>query len=102
MLKDDLAVEGFDNAAVRKASLSELVGKKVTTEGSAYVWIPRYTTSSVGTTGAKIIFSNLTNDTTSANGDTYTLPSSFQYGTGDNVLDLTGIWVSKYEASFNQ
>lgn len=102
MLMDELTVEGFDNAQVKEASLSELVGKKVLTEGSAYVWIPRYTTTNLGTTGSKIIFSNLTKDVTSSDGETYTLPSSFRYGTGENMLELTGIWVSKYEASFDQ
>ena len=102
MLMDELEVEGYDNSAVKSASLSELVGKKVTTEGSAYVWLPRYTTTSLGASGSKIIFSNLTNDTTSADGETYYLPSSFTYGTGANKLELTGIWLSKYEASLNQ
>lgn len=98
MLMDELSLEGYDNNTLKTASISELVGKKVLTEGSGYVWIPRYTTTSVGETGSKIIFSKLTNDTESLNGETYTCPSAFKY----NDLDLTGIWVSKYEAGFSE
>ncbi len=100
MLLDELTLDGYDNAAVKSASLSEIVGKKVLTEGSAYVWIPRYTTSSIGETGSEIIFSNLIKDTTSANGKTYTCPDAFKVNDGTEQLELTGIWVSKYEAGF--
>ena len=91
MLRDELTVEGMDNQQVRQASLSQLVGKRVVTEGSSYVWIPRY--SSNGTT---IIFSHLTDDTLrDVNGTTYTVPNAFNY----NGSKLPGIWVSKYEAN---
>lgn len=102
MLMDELSVEGYNNDAIKKASLSELAGREVLTEGSAYVWIPRYTTTNIGGIGAKIIFSNLINDTTSANGENYTLPSSFTFGEGNEKIELTGIWISKYEAGFNE
>lgn len=98
MLLDELAVTGYDNVALRNAKLSDLVGKAVTTEGSSYVWIPRYSATSLGETGSKIIFSNGIKDTTTLDGETYTVPSAFQY----DGLELTGIWVSKYEASLNQ
>lgn len=101
MLMDELSVEGYDNATLKNTPISELVGKKVITEGSAYVWIPRYTTTSIGGTGSKIIFSNLISDTTNVNGEIYTCPDSFRFGEGSETLELTGIWVSKYEASFN-
>ena len=102
MLMDELEVEGYDNATLKNTPLAELVGKKVEKEGSAYVWIPRYTSTSIGETGSKIIFSNLVNDTTSANGETYTCPPAFKFGEGANTLELTGIWVSKYEAGFGE
>lgn len=98
MLMDELAVEGYDNEAVRSATLSELVGKKVETEGSSYVWIPRYTATSFGETGSKVIFSKGISDTKTFEGETYVSSSAFQY----EGLELTGIWVSKYEASLNQ
>lgn len=106
MLKDELTVKDdsgriYSNEEVRNMSLSDLAGMKVETEGSAYVWIPRYTTSSLGETGAEIIFSNLTNDTTSYNGMAYTLPDAFTYMDDNNKIELPGIWISKYEASFD-
>ena len=107
MLKDELTLEDssgkvYSNAEVRSMSLDELTGKKVKTEGSSYVWIPRYTATSLGETGSEIVFSNLTNDTTSANGKVYTLPDAFTYSENGERLDLPGIWVSKYEASFDR
>ncbi len=98
MLVDELEVTDYDNEKVRNANLTELVGKEVTKEGSSYVWIPRYTATSLGETGSKIIFSNGIADTKEFNGETYTTSSAFQY----EGLELTGIWVSKYEASLDQ
>ena len=100
MLKDDLTVLGVSKEELQKASLTDLVGKEVEIEGSSYVWVPRYTTTSIGETGSKIIFSNLTSDTKELNGEVYTLPESFTYGTGSDKIDLTGIWVRKNEAGF--
>lgn len=98
MLMDELEVEGI--ADVQQSSLAELAGKKVTSEGSAYVWIPRYTATNVGGIDSKIIFSNLLKDTTNEGGETYTCPSAFTFGDGADTIELTGIWVSKYEAGF--
>lgn len=99
MLKDELTVDGYTNEQVRNATNEELIGKKVTREGSSYVWIPRYTSSSLGETESDIIFSNLTDDVTSYNGLTYVLPDAFTYKENGETYDLPGIWVSKYEAS---
>lgn len=95
MLMDEIEVEGMTNEQVRKARLSELEGKRVTKEGSMYVWIPRFSRGIIdGET--KIVYSRLTED-------------YFKDATaGDNVLDafedngvqLTGIWVSKYDAGY--
>lgn len=108
MLKDELKVEDdlgrtYSNEEIRNMSISDLEGMKIVNEGSSYVWIPRYTTKSLGETGSEIIFSNLTNDTTSYNGNTYILPDSFTYiDEMENRIELPGIWISKYEASFNK
>lgn len=99
MLKDELTVDGYTNEQVRNATNEELVGKQVTKEGSSYVWIPRYTASSLGETESDIIFSNLTDDVTSLNGLTYVLPDAFTFTENGEKIDLPGIWVSKYEAS---
>ena len=101
MLKDELTVQGYTNEQVRNASLEELAGKEVTKEGSTYVWIPRYSASSLTEGESDIIFSNLTNDTTSAYGETYSVPSAFTYVGEEETIELPGIWVSKYEASFS-
>ena len=42
MLRDTLELEGMDNQQVQTATIEEMKGKKVTTEGSMLVWIPRY------------------------------------------------------------
>lgn len=104
MLKDELTVSDsiktYTNEEVREMSVSELVGKKVETEGSSYVWIPRYTAKSLGETGSEIVFSNLTDDTLT---DGYTLPSAFTYtDQNSGSIQLPGIWVSKYEAGFDR
>lgn len=98
MLMDELEVEGYDNIDVRSVGLAELEGKRVVKEGSSYVWIPRYTATSVGETGSKVIFSNLLNDTKTFDGETYVCPEAFSY----EGMELTGIWASKYEASLSE
>jgi len=91
MLVDDILVEGLTNADVRGMTLKELEGKKVLNEGSMYVWIPRY---SVGEIDGKtqIVYSVLTEDYFK-NSDVL---SAFQ----KDGVELTGIWVSKYDASY--
>ena len=42
MLKDTLELEEMDNTAIQSATIAEMKGKKVITEGSMLVWIPRY------------------------------------------------------------
>ena len=98
MLMDELMVEGYaTNEQVRNANMAELVGKTVTKEGSGYVWIPRYTIQE-GTN--KVIFSNLTDDVTMHEGESYTTLDAFKYESSVGTVELTGIWVSKYEAGF--
>lgn len=97
MLKDELVVEGFaSNDEVRRATLSDLIGKRVTTEGSCYVWIPRYTKLS---SGSDIVFSNLLEDYTQGN---YEVQEAFNATNTTTTIQLPGIWISKYEASLSE
>ncbi len=111
MLLDELSVKDgngttYTNEEVRNMSIAELDGMEVVSEGSAYVWIPRYTTTN--TENPKIIFSRLTNDVFNYDGDDYFTPTNssgesiFTYKDGDDDINLTGIWISKYEASFSE
>lgn len=119
MLTDGLAVEGIQDA--QTATLQEMKGKKVTTVGSMFVWIPRYAyqitenyhkggDSITGTVdicflkeatnnpvreGTTIVEYNETttnNYTTFPNG--YVVHPAFQY-----EQNVTGLWVAKFEAS---
>ena len=89
MLTDEIAVAGYSNEDIRNASLAELEGREVTTSGSMFIWIPRFTSNSIG----EICYSNLTKDYTE-NG--FTLSDSFTFGS----TELTGIWFSKYDAEY--
>lgn len=90
MLMDDIIVDGYSNEDIRNASLAELEGRVVTTNGSMFVWIPRYSNNSVG----EIVYSNLLTDYTD-NG--FSVSSSFTNGSSE----LTGIWISKFDAEFD-
>ena len=90
MLMDEIAVTGYTNEDIRNASLAELEGREVTTTGSMFVWIPRYSSNSAG----EIVYSNLLTDYTQ---DGFVVSDSFKSGT----IDLTGIWMSKYDAELN-
>lgn len=116
MLMDDTTVEDssgrqYSNEKLRGMNLENIAGMKVVTEGSMFVWIPRYTYKEE-TDGTKtIVYSKLTQDYTS-NG--YVKNPAFYYGeyTGAESTDkgntgyiaggkeLTGIWISKYEAGY--
>ena len=94
MLLDEVELEGVSNAQIRNASAEALDGKVVTKEGSMFVWIPRYSRGEIDGE-MRIVYSKLTED-------------FFPDETEDNVLDafeengikFTGIWVSKYDASY--
>lgn len=119
MLTDGLVVEGIQDA--QTATLQEMKGKKVTTVGSMFVWIPRYAyqitenyhkggDSITGTVdicflkeatnnpvreGTTIVEYNETTTnhyTTFPNG--YVVHPAFQY-----EQNVTGLWVAKFEAS---
>lgn len=93
MLMDEIEIAGMTNEDVRKASLSELEGKVVTNEGSMYVWIPRYSRGLVGSE-TKVVYSKLTDDY--FEGAANDVSGAFE----DNGIELTGIWVSKYDAGY--
>lgn len=95
MLLDEIEVEGMTNERVRKASISELEGKKVTKEGSMFVWIPRYSRGLIGSE-MKIVYSKLTDDYFKDKTAGENVLKAFE----DNGIELTGIWVSKYDAGY--
>ena len=123
MLRDVLKVEEIENA--KTASIAEMKGKKVTTEGSMLVWLPRYAykityyaESDTGKTGNPVGYSDarglvdstgktptgMNAPTTSiAVGDNYrphpAFESSTTYTQGEWSTKLTGIWMGKFETT---
>ncbi len=90
MLNDEIEINGFTNSEVRATELINLEGREVTKNGSMFVWIPRYSKNSEG----NIVFSEIFNDYTI---DDYEVDSAFT-----NDGDVTGFWMSKYDASIVQ
>ena len=120
MLRDNLKVEGVINAST--ANLEELYGKKVTSEGSMYVWIPRYAykiASGYHTDQAgEILIKFLNTDNTYKNGgsvniditnplsvpltsaNSFVVHPAFSWEKEDGTpIELEGIWIGKFEAS---
>lgn len=116
MLMDDTTVRDssgtfLSNEKIRGMNIENLVGMEVVTEGSMFIWIPRFTYKIESNGTKSIVYSNLTKDYT-ANG--YIKSPAFYYGeyTGAESTEnnntgyvaggkeLTGIWVSKYEAGY--
>jgi len=114
MFKDGLQVEGISN--VSSATIKEMAGKKVTAEGSMFVWIPRYAYKMTGVHTASgtisVKFLKGTGNTYMSGTDTelsasttyptvtnnemqdYVVHPAFTYSTA-----IPGIWVAKFEAS---
>ena len=120
MLRDNLKVEGVTNA--NTAALADMYGKKVTSEGSMYVWIPRYAykiesgahTENTGEISVKFLNINNTykdgssTSTLLANpfitmpntSTAYVVHPAFTWTKEDGTeVALEGIWVGKFEAS---
>ena len=120
MLRDKLTVDGISNA--QNATLENMVGKKVTQEGSMFVWIPRYaykityydvndenkTGQPIGYSDARGIidsdYKNVTGQdaiTAIPVGDYYRTHPCFEEDLeqGGWSKKLTGIWVGKFESS---
>ena len=120
MLRDNLEVEGVTNAST--ATLEEMYGKKVTSEGSMYVWIPRYAykiASGYHTDEAgEILIKFLNTDNTYKDGssmnvgitnplsgpltsqNSFVVHPAFSWEKEDGTpVELEGIWVGKFEAS---
>ena len=110
MLLDDITLIDDDdvrysNEKIRSMNISSLVGFKVVKEGSMFVWIPRYTYK-----GDEIVYSKLTKDYVQNgflrapafyNGDyTGATVENDNAGYVAGGKELTGIWISKYEASY--
>lgn len=127
MLQDGLTVEG--GVVVTDENRKELVGKKVETMGSMFVWIPRYAykipeenlhTNVAGQIDIVFLYST-SNSYVDTNGNLqdisnlsgYKIHPSFQsgetkknvaygitgYENGEWKTELTGYWVAKFEAS---
>lgn len=118
MLKDTLELEGMGKSQIATATIAEMKGKKVTTEGSMLVWIPRYC--------YKIIYYNSSNEiigysdargivdkdgktptgyaepvTSIAVGDNYRTHPAFEKDLEQGGWEkrLTGIWLGKFETT---
>lgn len=115
MLLDDTILSDINgnvipNDKVRGMNIDNLVGMRVENEGSTFIWIPRFTYKDVDG-NRSIVYSNLTKDYT---GNGFVRSPAFYYGeyTGAESTDkentgyvaggkeLTGIWVSKYQAGY--
>ena len=114
MMLDDVTLiddEGneYTNEDVRGMSLDNMAGKKVVQEGSMFIWVPRYTYK-IESGGTSIVYSKLTQDYVL---DGYIKVPAFYRGeyegaTADNDnngydaggKELTGFWISKYEAKY--
>lgn len=116
MLLDDTTLRNssgrlFTNEEIRGMNLENLIGMEVVTEGSIFVWIPRYTYKEEADGTTSIVYSNLTKDYTN---DGYIKSPAFYFGeyTGADTTEstnsgytaggkeLTGIWISKYQAGY--
>lgn len=116
MLMDDTTLKDssgktYSNEKIRGMNLENLVGMTVETEGSMFLWIPRYTFKEESNGSISIVYSKLTNDYT---GNGYVKSPAFYYGeyTGAETTEqvnsgyvaggkeLTGIWISKYQAGY--
>lgn len=118
MLLDDTTLKdstgkSYTNEQIRGMNTENLIGMEVVTEGSMFVWLPRFTYKVEDDGSNSIVYSNLTKDYT-ANG--YIKSPAFYYGeyTGaeDDIetntgytaggKELTGIWISKYQAGYTE
>lgn len=118
MLKDTLELEGMEKSQIATATIAQMKGKKVTTEGSMLVWIPRYC--------YKIVYSNSSGEiigysdargivdkdgktptgfaepvTSIAVGDNYRTHPAFEKDLEQGGWEkrLTGIWFGKFETT---
>ncbi len=114
MMYDDITLLDDDghqirNETVRGMDLLSMAGKKVLIPGSMFIWVPRYTYKIDGGE-TSIVYSKLTQDFL---GDGYIKVPAFYNGKyegatpeNDNLgyvaggKELTGFWISKYEAKY--
>ena len=101
MLRDDLVIQEIDDLSKYKGNVAgyeALAGKRVLSEGSSFVWIPRFSYKFADSyEKIDVSWSSLDNsdnivDNTS-NG--YIVHPAFTYGSNS----LEGFWMAKYEAS---
>ena len=101
----------YSNEELRGMNQEKRVGLRIENEGSMFVWVPRYTfKESNGSQPQSIVYSKLTSDYTL---DGYIKAPAFYFGEYTGAVDgndnagfsaggkeLTGIWISKYEAKY--
>lgn len=115
MLLDDITLRDdsnntYTNERVRSMNIDTMRGMRVVEKGSMFIWIPRYTYKNTGS-GTSVIYSRLTADYL---GNGYIKSPAFYNGEYNGATDendnagyvaggreLTGIWISKYEASYS-
>ena len=115
MLLDDISLVDsnnvtYSNERVRSMNIDTMRGMRVVEKGSMFIWIPRYTYKETSG-GTSIVYSRLTADYL---GNDYIKSPAFYNGeyngaTAENDnggyvaggRELTGIWISKYEASYS-
>lgn len=90
MLADEITISGYTNEQVRTTPISEFDGLEVTTNGSMFVWIPRYTSNAAG----DVMYSHLCEDYLE---EGFKISPAFT----DDSGELTGIWISKYDAGLS-
>ena len=116
MLLDDITLRDasgtlYSNEKLRGMDIQNLEGMQVVDEGSMFVWIPRYTFKESSDGSVRIVYSYLTRDYTSNGfikspafyfGEYEGAESSIDENTGyiAGGDELTGIWISKYEAGY--
>jgi len=104
-LEEDGSSNIINNEKVRTMTRESMVGKYVHSKGSMFIWIPRYTYK-----GTEIVYSKLTQDYT-YNGFVKSpafYKGEYQGGTPNNDnggyiaggKELTGYWISKYQAGY--
>ena len=113
MLLDDISLSSdgnyYSNTRVRGMNLAQMKGMTVVDQGSMFIWIPRYTYKENGSS-TEVVYSRLYTDYT-LNG--FIKSPAFYNGeyTGSNPdnpnagfiaggKELSGIWISKYEARY--
>ncbi len=97
MIMDDLVVEG--NIKVTNENKLSLVGRKVTTTGSMFVWIPRYAAVASGSSYEVEFLYSSSNYYIDENYDRKNISNLSGYELPQGLADsIPGFWISKFVA----